>query len=177
MFFSNSKLIAIVTIALSAIILVQGKITEDRNLVVKWPRSAGQHAIQIVGDPSKIQISATNYKTVQNAQSAKIGIQSSGKCKKMIKASSGLFEGPCTLTTAQHDQTYLAECTNGKGSASIYFPKLGSSEKNVNVLTAGPIWAGFSNKKNQPLKQGNLKNDGDRVAVILNCDGDQRGHF
>lgn len=176
MFFSNSKLIAIVTIALSANIFVIGKITEDTNLVVKWPRLAGQHAIQIVGDPSKIQISATNYKTVQNAQSAKVGIQSSAKCKKLINASSGLFEGPCTLTTAQHDQTYLAECTNGKGSASIYFPKLGSSQ-DVNVLTAGPIWAGFSNKKNQPLKQGNLKNNGDRVAVILNCDGDQRGHF
>lgn len=171
-----------VAVALCAMIMcfsniVQGVITEDPNLVVKWPRGVGQHAIQVVGDSSKIIISATNYKTVQNEQSGKFGISSTGKCKKLVNEEIGTFNAPCTFSTNKHAQTFHVECVESNGSASIFFPKQGGKRKEAVIDTAGTIWAGFSNKKNEPLKQGNLKNDGDRVAVIFSCDNDSRGSF
>ena len=125
-----------------------------------------------------IDIYATNYKTIyQTEQIRKVGLSSSGKCKKLTNIEQKTFEAPCIFTTTKHDQSFQAECVNGKGSASIYFPKQGTKTRQAVVSTSGKIWAGFSNKKNEPLKQGELLNKGDREAVILNCYGNSRGQF
>lgn len=179
--FSKAQIWATVTLVylLIQLPLDKTKIVGDSHLPAHLPRKRGYHAIYAVGDPSKIEISASNYKTVIGSEGQKIAYSSTGRCYKVIDAESGTFETPCTLSTRMHDQFYHAECTNGKGSASISFFKLVGPEngQNVQILTAGSIWAGFTNRKHVPLKQGTLSNEGDRVAVVLNCDDDKRGRY
>ncbi|PWN35946.1 uncharacterized protein FA14DRAFT_155359 [Meira miltonrushii] len=179
--FSNFPRWVIVTLVSLLVVLpfARTKLVGDSHLRTHSPRKRGYHAIYAVGDPSEIAISASNYKTINGSGGQKVAFSSTGRCSKVIDAESGTFETPCTFSTRLHDQVYHAECTNGKGSASLYFSKLEGSanDQSVQVLTAGNIWAGFSNKKRVPLKQGTLNNDGDRVAVILNCENDKRGRY
>lgn len=178
MFTFKPILIALYVLVAFSTSIVQSTITEDSHIVVKWPRGVGQHAVQVVGDPTMIDIYATNYKTIYQAETKKkVGISSTGKCKKLTNIEQKTFQAPCTFTTNKHDQSFQAECVNGKGAASIYFPKQGTRSKQAVVSTSGQIWAGFSNKKKEHLKQGELLNKGYREVVILNCNGNSRGRF
>lgn len=159
--------------------LVKAELIGDSRVRFPWPRKRGSHAIYAVGDRSEILISASNYRTLNGTDSEKIGVSSTGRCNKVVNKESGTFTTPCKLTTRNHHQVYHAECVKGSGSASLTFFKLDGpvKEYSVQVITAGFIWAGFTNKKGEPLKQGILNNKGDRVAVVLNCKNAKRGRY
>lgn len=151
----NTATLAVFALCMIAPI-AQAGIVSDPSQKIPNPLGKGEGAIFIVGDEESIAISAVH----QTPETAAV-------CHGTIDEKSKTYEGPCYLVTKDQKQTFHAQCTQGKGSASIVFQKSRDSGNAVDVQAVDGMYASFS--QSEPLKQGTMSSKTDGTGVILSC--------
>lgn len=161
MLLSVHKIAVMATVATWVFVsIVQAEITANPNQRIPKKLKEDEGAIMVVGDKSKLMISA-KYQTPKTV----------AICHKSVDDDLGTFESPCLLETDKQQQSFRAQCLKTQGSAVIVFHKNDENGNKVEVEAVDGMWAGFTTTT--PLEQGTLNSTIKGVKVILNCNDDK----
>lgn len=167
-FHSLKMLLFVLKIAMMAAIaicictsIVQAQITANPNQRIPKKLNEDEGAILVVGDKSKLMISA-KYQTPPKTVAI---------CQMEIDDDLGTFESPCLIKTNEQQQSFRAQCLKTQGSAVIIFHKNDENGNKVEVEAGDGMWAGFTTK--ELLEQGTLNSTKKGVKVILNCNNNK----